>query len=472
MIDERTVELIHREIDGLNTPEETSMLRSRLPEDPEAQELYEDLVKLGAILKTVAPAEPPGYLKTSILNTIPFRPQPANRTRGFGWTGQFIRSLFLVDHHSLSKQEGSMKKHKAVQFGLLAGVALALVYFAFLYPWPVTQEVQGTIGGVKKYNAGQLTDKDVRLGGPQGPKAHMRSMEKRIKSLEGRLTPDGQTAVLQSRIDNVDSRLAIDPSSYGTPGDLNARIQQAEAEALSKSATLPTEERIADLEAMLFTQTDARTEPLPAYQRTEAVQPDQRTASVQPDQRTAQVQPDQRTASVQPDQRTAQVQPDQRTAQVQPDQRTEPVPAEQRTAQTIEERTAQSIEERTAQSIEERTAQTIEERIDNIESRLNIPPDSRTNQTIEQRLSAAEAEAFQRAASMPIEERIDNLEARIAPDVEARTAILEMRLNNVEMRLNIPPDARTGDIDSRIDNVESRLSNVPEEQRTANDQQQ
>src|SRR5260221_932261 len=91
-----------------------------------------------------------------------------------------------------------MKKHKTVHFVLVAGDALALFYFAFLYPWPASVEVQGTIGGGKKYNAGQLTDKDVQLSGSQGS-TRMSTMEKRIKSLEGRLAPYAQRAMLEAR---------------------------------------------------------------------------------------------------------------------------------------------------------------------------------------------------------------------------------------------------------------------------------
>jgi hypothetical protein len=42
-------------------------------------------------------------------------------------------------------------------------VVLGVIYIAFLYPWPAGQGTEGTIGGVKKYNAHQLAEKDVQL---------------------------------------------------------------------------------------------------------------------------------------------------------------------------------------------------------------------------------------------------------------------------------------------------------------------
>src|SRR5260221_12218167 len=181
-----------------------------------------------------------------------------------------------------------MKKHKTVHFVLVAGDALALFYFAFIYPWPASVEVHGTIGGVKKYNAGQLTDKDVQLSGSQGS-TRMSTMEKRIKSLEGRLAPDAQRAVLEARVNYIETRLAVPTDARTAPPTLEAKIAQVEAEALAKSASLPAEQRVADLEAMLFTQTDQRTAPLPTDARTAPAPTDARTAPVPTEARTAPV---------------------------------------------------------------------------------------------------------------------------------------------------------------------------------------
>jgi hypothetical protein len=53
-------------------------------------------------------------------------------------------------------------KNKLMISGVTA-VVIGVIYIAFLYPWPVGQGTEGTIGGVKKYNAHQLAEKDVQL---------------------------------------------------------------------------------------------------------------------------------------------------------------------------------------------------------------------------------------------------------------------------------------------------------------------
>lgn len=55
--------------------------------------------------------------------------------------------------------------------GLVIGGAIlaviAVVYFSFFYPPPSGEETAGTVGGVKKYRAPQITEKDVVLEGQQ-----------------------------------------------------------------------------------------------------------------------------------------------------------------------------------------------------------------------------------------------------------------------------------------------------------------
>ena len=58
-------------------------------------------------------------------------------------------------------------KLKWVLIGALCGSAITLViYFSLVYPWPTSQEAQGTMGGVQKverYRSQQMSEKDVKL---------------------------------------------------------------------------------------------------------------------------------------------------------------------------------------------------------------------------------------------------------------------------------------------------------------------
>src|SRR5258708_23630965 len=122
MINDQTIELIHKEIDRLNSAEESALLRDRLAADPQAQELYDDLLKLGSILKSVEAVEPPRYLKNTIINSVQFHRPPVARTGRFRNVAKFFTSSL--------NQEVSMQS-TAVQAGVLAAVALVLRYFAF-----------------------------------------------------------------------------------------------------------------------------------------------------------------------------------------------------------------------------------------------------------------------------------------------------------------------------------------------------
>ncbi len=55
-----------------------------------------------------------------------------------------------------------MKKSTKVIFGVVVFVALAIIIVSFFYP-PVYEGISGTIGKVKKYNASQISEKDVKL---------------------------------------------------------------------------------------------------------------------------------------------------------------------------------------------------------------------------------------------------------------------------------------------------------------------
>ena len=55
-------------------------------------------------------------------------------------------------------------RNKSLIGGILLAV-VAIMYVAFLYPWPSTPQTEGTIGVAKKYHSDQISDKDVKLDG-------------------------------------------------------------------------------------------------------------------------------------------------------------------------------------------------------------------------------------------------------------------------------------------------------------------
>ena len=73
MIDERYIELMNHELDGVNSIKKKEELRGFLATHHEAHLLYEDLLYISDTLSKVEEVEPPINLKKSVLNSI----QPA-----------------------------------------------------------------------------------------------------------------------------------------------------------------------------------------------------------------------------------------------------------------------------------------------------------------------------------------------------------------------------------------------------------
>lgn len=70
MMDDKILELMNRELDGLNTPSASRELQDVLEKNAEARKLFDDLQRTSKALEGLQPAEPPPYLKTHIMNAV------------------------------------------------------------------------------------------------------------------------------------------------------------------------------------------------------------------------------------------------------------------------------------------------------------------------------------------------------------------------------------------------------------------
>jgi len=112
-LDERITELIHREIDGVNTQEESSQLRGYLSENQEAKSLYDDLRRISTLLEGVEVVEPPRNLRANILNSINFtKYAAASRRSPLNWLT------------TLLPQKAPMRYALVFSLGLFAGVVV------------------------------------------------------------------------------------------------------------------------------------------------------------------------------------------------------------------------------------------------------------------------------------------------------------------------------------------------------------
>jgi anti-sigma factor RsiW len=71
MIADKYIELIHRELDGANTPAESARLKAYFAANPAAQQFYEELTEMSGMLKEVRAVEPPAHLQQVIMNMLP-----------------------------------------------------------------------------------------------------------------------------------------------------------------------------------------------------------------------------------------------------------------------------------------------------------------------------------------------------------------------------------------------------------------
>lgn len=84
MLNPDQVELLHREIDGANTPEESAAVRSLIESDAEARELEADLRHVTEIFDRVGTTEPPPHLRRAILDALPRQDRATSAWEGLG----------------------------------------------------------------------------------------------------------------------------------------------------------------------------------------------------------------------------------------------------------------------------------------------------------------------------------------------------------------------------------------------------
>ncbi|TLY31089.1 MAG: hypothetical protein E6K56_05650 [Ignavibacteria bacterium] len=117
MIEERYITLIHREVDGLNSAEESSDLRSYLSHDAGASDYYRDILKLSNMLGAVPLVEPPLNLKKRILNSIAVHLPSRRQNLVSAMAAQFVQSLRI---------------HKSYAFVFASGLAIGIIGFSLL----------------------------------------------------------------------------------------------------------------------------------------------------------------------------------------------------------------------------------------------------------------------------------------------------------------------------------------------------
>jgi hypothetical protein len=138
MIHDRYLELLHGEIDGVNSPRQSRKLRQYMETNPEARKLYQDLRSMSDMFSRLSPVDPPTNLKTLIVNQLPHEPSLPRPERG--------RLVF-----SLERFLGRRKFGYAYAFA--SGLALGIVLISFavaLFLKPGALNVSDLYGAMMK----------------------------------------------------------------------------------------------------------------------------------------------------------------------------------------------------------------------------------------------------------------------------------------------------------------------------------
>jgi|SRR5262245_1421475 len=165
MLNRDQVELIQREIDGANSPDDSARVRALVAADPEAQALLAELSQVAQLFEQVGERAPPPRLKPAILAALqtPHVEMPQSISR---WFAVLLQS-------TTERLEELVMTKKAILIGATA-VAILIAGAYVVTGYPRLGGTAGTIGdsisGVQpaaRYHGRSITPADVTLDNPQ-----------------------------------------------------------------------------------------------------------------------------------------------------------------------------------------------------------------------------------------------------------------------------------------------------------------
>ena len=173
-------ELLHRELDGETTPEESIEARNLMAAQPEALEFMTSLRDLDALFHSVPRhASPPG-LRQRIYGDISSKPGLSRRAGRAGGSAQSVTSWISQHWDGVRNLTEELMQTKKVLVGAAAAIAVIAVIGHFLVGYPPSIRDAGTIGagtigasdtitGVQqagRYQGRTMTEADVTLSNP------------------------------------------------------------------------------------------------------------------------------------------------------------------------------------------------------------------------------------------------------------------------------------------------------------------
>ncbi|HEU4799659.1 MAG TPA: hypothetical protein VFS94_03420 [Gemmatimonadales bacterium] len=174
-------DLLHRELDGETTPEESIEARNLMAAQPEALEFMTSLRDLDALFHSVPRhASPPG-LRQRIYGDISSKPGRSRRPGRAGGSAQSVTSWISQHWDGVRNLTEELMQTKKVLVGAAAAIAVIAVIGHFVVGYPPSIRDAGTIGagtigasdsitGVQqagRYQGRTMTEADVTLSNPE-----------------------------------------------------------------------------------------------------------------------------------------------------------------------------------------------------------------------------------------------------------------------------------------------------------------
>ena len=149
MLTEYQLELIHREVDGENSPEASAEVRELVATQPEALTLMTSLQSLDALIREVPTREPPPGSRQSIQKAMSLNPRASPKS-GQGQGTQAITGWAAQQWNGISNFMESLMLTKKVLLGATTAVAAIAIIGYAVVGYPPSVFDAGTIGGVQK----------------------------------------------------------------------------------------------------------------------------------------------------------------------------------------------------------------------------------------------------------------------------------------------------------------------------------
>jgi hypothetical protein len=163
---DRREALLHGRLDDALDAGERAELDRLLAGDADARARAEELNALSRAIDSLGPVEPPADMVRSVLDQI-FHAAPATGAAGRSASTAGPRAVGAppTNVHDIDTAiHGGLEMRTKVLIGLAAAAAVVLAVFVVKGFPPGFDGTEGAIGAAKRYQAGQITASDVKLG--------------------------------------------------------------------------------------------------------------------------------------------------------------------------------------------------------------------------------------------------------------------------------------------------------------------